>query len=229
MQPIVAGSQIFQPDQRIAYEVDYWPSAFATVENDLASGGIVTDLYEPKVAGAWGSVLTGLPTATAGTEISGVISPSSALQAVFTSGRVANLADYWGAGAPGHHGAGIAGQVLYHWRLYLRDPTGRSWFDGATNPTFTLAFAGQGYVKVTKTISGVTTNVKYQTGTPFGGSNIGGTSYSNDALSERDFLVNGYRFSETISTMAAGDYLDIYYVQNAEVWGGYAFKVIQGT
>src|SRR5690348_8086682 len=162
MQPIVAGSQIFQPDQRIAYEVDYWPSAFATVENDLASGGIVTDLYEPKVAGAWGSVLTGLPTATAGTEISGVISPSSALQAVFTSGRVANLADYWGAGAPGHHGAGIAGQVLYHWRLYLRDPTGRSWFDGATNPTFTLAFAGQGYVKVTKTISGVTTNVKYR-------------------------------------------------------------------
>jgi hypothetical protein len=102
-----------------------------------------------------------------------------------------------------------------HYRLHVRPVAGRSWFSTNSSITFSLALAGQGYVRVTKTVSGSTTEV-----------NVGGTA--GFSLTEADWLDQGYRFTDVL-TLSAGDVIDIYYIQDREQWGGLVAKVVQGT
>lgn len=63
-----------------------------------------------------------------------------------TYGRVANVVDYWAAGAP--PGISKARYVVYHYRGFMSSTTNRAWAhpQGTTSSVW-LAFAGNGYVR----------------------------------------------------------------------------------
>lgn len=216
MQAIAANSLIFQPQQQTSFSIDYWDTAFATLEGNEASGGIVMDLRQPKGDGTYtlkAAVTAAAATtdATYGTAAMAAFVNAANSAAVVTNGRVANLIGYWAAGAPGEHGAGVRGKVAYHFRCYLRSINGRTWFSSAAQPTFSIAVAGNGYIRIDKRVGGTVTTLL------------------NRAVLEADFLENGLTFTPSITNMSAGDYLDIFYVQDGELWGGFVVKSVSGS
>jgi hypothetical protein len=105
--------------------------------------------------------------------------------------------------------------VALHWRGFIRPAAGRGWFDTASSVTLSLAFAGQGFVRCTKTISATTTDLQIN-------------SANGYQLSEQDWIDQGYRFTSTV-TLAPGDSIDVYYLQDKETWGGLTAKVVSGS
>lgn len=207
IQSLLAGSQAFEADQQPEWEISYWDTPFSVLEGDVASGGIPFWLREPTTAGVFSTAALKAATTQAGCD-----SAFTGLgREIVTNGRLPNLVGYWAGGAPGHHGAAFARRVCYRFKAYLRSVAGRSWFDAAPTPTWTPAFAGNGYLKVFKVVSG----------TP--------TLLYDGTLLEQEFLEGGFKLTATITNMAAGDYLDIFYIQDNEGWGGFVLKAIQGT
>lgn len=214
MQTFPTTSKTFAADQQWDFSVTSWDTPFTVLEGGVASGGIIFDLVEPKntSTATWKTYVDNFKGIAQNiSAVAGFTATSSIIQQV-TSGRVDNLAQYWAAGAPGHHGATVSGRVAYHFRCYLRSTTGRAWFSNTATPSWFLALAGNGYFRIDKTVASTVT-----------------TLYAG-MLTEKDFLVSGFAFTPTISNMAAGDFLDIYYIQTgAENWGGYTFKPVLGT
>ena len=227
VQAIPATTSLFQPDQVLDFAVDFWDTPMTVLEGDVASDGIPTDIRQPTAANVF-TLKSQLQSATA------VQCASRFSDATFSSsiigtdgstgvptGRLPNLINYWAGGAPGQHGANFAKQIAYHFSCYMRPVLGREWWSATASPTFCLAYAGSGYVRVTKTVGGVTTDVTYKDTT-------GSSVALNRNITEGDFLQNGLLISDAI-TLAPGERLDIYYVQSMDDWGGYVFKPVLGA
>jgi len=209
---IPVATTIFQQDQSLAFTVNHWDTPYSPLENDVASGGIIMDVREPLGDGTY-TLKTNLAAASASNAYT-TFTNSSYSKSVVASGRTDNLIGYWAGGAPGRHGASVRRRVAYHFRCYLRPVNGREWWSASAAPNFQIAYAGNGYVRITKTVSGVTTDVTK------------GAVAINGAMTEADYLANGLPLSDAISTMNADDYLDIYYIQDNESWGGFVFKAV---
>lgn len=224
VQAIPTTSSLFQPDQVLDFSVDYWDTPMTALEADVASSGIPMDIRQPKPDYTF-TLKTQLLAATAANCASTFSNSSYSASIVGTdgstgvpTGRIPNLIKYWAGGAPGDHGAQFAKQVAYHFSAYMRPVTGREWWSATASPTFCLALAGSGYVRITKTVSGVTSDVTYK--------NVSGSSVAiNRTISEGDYLQNGLLISDSM-TLAPGDRLDIYYVQDRDDWGGFVFKAV---
>lgn len=211
MQPFPTTSQTFSADQQWDFSVTGWDTPFTVLEGGVASGGIIFDLVEPKdtSAATWKAFVDAFKSATQNASALAAFTGNANIIQQVSNGRVDNLAQYWAAGAPGQHGATVSGRVAYHFKGYLRSAAARGWFSTLTTPTWYLALAGNGYFRIDKTVSGVVTTI-------FSG-----------MVTEKDFLVNGFSFTPTISNMAAGDSLDIYYIQTGtENWGGYCINPV---
>lgn len=201
----------FSSDQVQSAVVDTWDTPFTPLESDVASAGLPLDVYQPDGTTPWATYASAVASATTANLATTFAQNAEAL---VTNGRVPNLYESWGAGAPAWYGVEVAGQVALHYHGVLRSVAGRSWFADTTAVTMSLALAGSGFVRLTKTVSGVTSEV-----------NIHGTAgYS---VSEQDFLDNGLQFTD-VFTLNPGDALDLYYVQNGEVFGGLVAKAILG-
>jgi hypothetical protein len=212
MQPLnQASTQHFAPDQRFSWQVEYWDTPFAALENDVASAGLIMDIREPSASGNWNAFKSALKAVGTNTSALTAFQDATNSTATVTSGRVPVLADYWAGGAAGWYGVSTTGRVAYRFRCHLRAASARSWWSSAANPWFFVAVAGQGYVRIEKHV-GATTTVVFA-----------------DNVSEAEFLKRGFKFSADVTDMGAGDYLDIYYVQDAaDPWGGYVFKICDG-
>lgn len=213
MQPLSATTSAFAPDQQFSYEICSWDTPFTVLEQDEASNGIIFDVREPKSDGTW-TLKAALRAATAA-NAAAVFSGDTGSAAVITGGRIANVVIYWDGGAPGVHGALWARKVAYHFRLYPRTTTGRAWFSNASPLVFRLGLGGNGYVRLIKTTAGGTASQVLW-------DNLA-SSDINGAITESEFLNDGLRKTDSIS-LAAGDYLDLYYVQSNETWGGLVVK-----
>lgn len=202
----------------ITTTIDYFDTPFTALEDDYASFGIPVDVRQPTGGGTFsvkaqidavGNTTSAVSTFTNATYSSSVLFDDAGAA---ISGRVANLVGYWAGGAPGHHGFSHKGRVAYHWRCYIRPAGARKWWNPAATPTWRLAFGGNGYVRIEKVVSGSVSVL-----------------FKGD-VTEAHFLENGLRTTDLITDMTAGDYLDIYYVQDEKfTWGGYVFKAISGT
>lgn len=206
-------TKLFSQDQTTAFSVSYWNTPFSPLQGGIASAGIKFSMKEPTAAGVF-SVKADLAAATASNTATAWTNATA--NTVQANGRVPNLVGYWAGGAPGYHGASVSGRIAYRFECTMRSTTGRAWWSAVTNPVFWLALGGNGYFKVVKTVSGVATNVL-----------ING---ANDAqLTEIGYLTAGLAISAQLTTLAAGDKLDIYYVQDQDNWGGFVVKAVQGA
>lgn len=212
-------TRLFSADQVFDHTIDFWDSPFTPIVSDVASDGILFSLVQPTSTGAF-TVKSALQAATAANAASAWTGATATT--VVSSGRLPNLVGYWAAGAPGYHGANYRGRVAYRFQCTLRSTTGRGWWSSSSSVTFWLAFAGCGYVRVVKTVSGTPSNVLVKT-------DHNGTGSQDVTLTEALFIKDGFAQSEAI-TLAAGDKLDIYYVQDTtDAWGGFVFKAITGS
>jgi hypothetical protein len=209
---VPANSSLFAQDQLESCVVDTWNTPFTVLEGGVASAGMVVDVRQPDGSTKWTDYLASLKTSTA-SGLSGAF--HSASVTAVAAGRTPNCFDSWGAGSPAWYGAQRAGQVAIRYSGVLRSVLGRTWFSAASSVQFSLAVAGSGYCRVTKTVSGVTSEVL-----------VAGTAGAS--LTEQDFLENGLRFTEVI-TLAPGDGLSVYYVQNGEAIGGFVAKAVKGS
>lgn len=121
---------------------------------------------------------------------------------VFTNGRVGSLVAYWDAGAPGWHGASVNGRLAYRFTGYFRNP---SWFGGTG--TYRFAVGGSGYVRIVLNQSTIV--------------------FEGD-LSEDRFLTSGLTVTDAVA-IAPGARVDVYYIQDGEVWGGYVVKLLPSS
>lgn len=198
--------------------VQYWDTPYPVLENDHPTGGIPMWIREPRGDGTF-SLRTALQSATLNADASGVFDDDTYSKPILIDdegnqkeGRVMSLINYWAGGAPNWHGASVQGKVAYHFRLYLRAPEGRSWWSSADKPDFMLLAAGNGFMRVDKVVSGTVTTIH------------------NADVTEAMFLESGLLPLARITTMQVGDYLDIYYVEDASFgWGGYVFKAMLYT
>lgn len=214
-QAIPSTTSIFQQDQTLAATISYWDTPFTALENNVASNGIVMDVREPYSSGV--TTLSALKTALGAAAASGAYAAftnATNSKPVVSNGVTDNLINYWAGGAPGRHGASVSQRVAYHFKCCLRPVTGREWWSTSTAPNFQVAFAGNGWVRITKTIAGVTTDL------------TSGAVAINGTMTEADFLANGLKLSDAITTMNPADCLDIYYIQDGEPWGGFVFKAV---
>ena len=205
MKPISPTSQIFAPDQQYQYVVSYWDTPMTPLRNDIASNGLRMDVVEPTATG-----LYDFPAAIRTVAASGVADAWTAAQGerVLTDGRVANLIGYWAGGAPGYHGATKNRQVGYKFEGTFRTATGRDWFSAAEPVTqVTFAVAGSGYVRIIKNNT---------------------TDLFNGIITEEGYLNSGPSWATTTS-LAAGDTISVYYVQDKELWGGFVVKAYAGA
>ena len=110
-------SRIFQKDQLLDYSISYFDTPFSPLENDVASGGLILNVRQPKANGIPFTLRTSLEVATA-SGARGAFDDSSNTESdpVVTLGRAANVIGYWAGGAPNYHGAGFRRQVAYHFR-----------------------------------------------------------------------------------------------------------------
>lgn len=215
MQAVLPKSKQFEQDQQRLFTVEYWDTPFTPLENGEASGGIQFDLMNPKADGTW-ELPAYIRAATADTDISTAFTSTTYGQAGMLDGRLPNVVGYWAGGAPAEHGGNTNGAVAYHFYGRLRSTAGREWFDSNITPTWHLAVAGQGYVRIDKhvTVAEVTTV----------------TTVFNGEITESDYLLHGFKFSSTINNMAEDDELHIYYVQGpTDPWGGLVVKAINGA
>lgn len=195
--------------------IDYWDTPYPVLENGVASNGIPMWVREPRGDGVF-TLKAQLAAAANDADASSIFDDNSYSSPILINnagvqkeGRIGTLINYWGGGAPNTHGASVTGNVAYHFRCYLRPPQGRAWWSSATIPDWHLLAAANGFVRIDKVVSGVVT-----------------TLYKGDLL-ESHFLESGLRDIAQISDMQLGDYLDIYYVQDAAYdWGGYVFKAV---
>jgi hypothetical protein len=211
MQPVIPTSQMFSTEQQRVFSVEFFDTPMTPLEGNAASGGVQFDLVNPKADGTWG-----LPAYIAGAatnvDISATFLSSTFGTLGYQNGRLANVIGYWAGGSPAEHGGTTNGAVAYHFYGKLRAATARSWFDATTTPTWYLALAGQGFVRVDTKVGATVTTI------------------FNGQLSEFDYLTNGFQISATINTMVAGSELHIYYVQSKnDGWGGLVVKAIQGA
>jgi hypothetical protein len=204
-------------DAQYSHSIDSFNTPFTPLEGDVASYGLRVDVCEPHATYSWsgGTSFIGDLQAAAASAVQGVFVNAAKATQIISDGRAPNVLEYWSAGAPLWYGAGQRGRVAIHYGCKLRPVVGRSWFSASSSVTFSLALAGSGYVRCTKTVSGTTTNV-LTNGTP------------GFQLTEADWLDQGYRFTEVL-TLAPGDSIDIYYIQNLDRWGGLVAKVVEGT
>lgn len=220
LQGINPNTSMFQPDQVLDFAVDTWDTPFAFLEGDTASNGIYMDVRQPTSTGVY-TVKTNLDSATAANCTSTFLN-SSFSSAIVTGGRTPVLMNYWAGGAPAQHGAEFNAQVAYHFKCTLRGVPGREWWSNAGSVTFCLAYAGFGYVRVTKTVAGVTSDVTYT-------DNTGASQPLKRQITEGLYLQNGLLISDSI-TLSTGDSLDIYYIQDvSDDWGGFVFKPVLGA
>lgn len=200
--------QQFASDQQPICTVQVWNSPFTALESDIASGGLILDVREAIDAASWTTFLANMRGAAAANVLTTF---NAGGVATVVNGRTINVLEYWAGGAPAWYGVTQRARTALHWRGVIRDNPGRAWFDTASTVTLSLAVAGQGYIRVVKkTAGGVYSDVL------------------NTTISEADYLENGYVLSAGVS-LAAGDLLDVYYVQNGEPWGGVVVKAIKGN
>lgn len=199
----------FQRDQQISWRIEYWDTPFLALDGDVASAGIRLDVREPHASYPWSQFRSSF-----------VADFDNATRcfARVTDGRTDQLVGYWAGGAPAHHGVTTNGRVAYRFRCYLRPPAGRGWFDSSPTPAFFLAVAGQGrmHIQKVRAVSG-------------GGATT--VLLAAQDVTEQGFLENGYVLLPTINDMAAGDYLEIYYIQDAayDPWGGFVVKAVAAS
>ena len=202
MKASIPTSQQFQPDQQFQYVVEYWNTPMTPLRNDLASNGIRMDVVEPRATDGVFTYLAAINTGAA----SGVDAAWDAATGyqVLTNGRIGNLIGYWAGGAPGYHGASVNRQVGYRFEGDVRSVTGRDWFSSAApiNPMY-FGAVGSGYLRI---ILNHTTDI------------------FNGVLTEEQYLHDGPTWSSSVS-IASGDTISVYYVQDEEDWGGFVVKV----
>lgn len=238
MQPLMSGDSSFSQDQKLAYTVEFWDSPFPVSDNDHGSAGLVLDLRQPKSDGTFvysGTSVhlrTALQSASAGT-VYGIYTSSNYSAAVITGGRTGPVVGYWSGGAPGQHGAQYYGQVAYHFRGYWRAGADRAWFSPYDSPTFRFAVAGNGWVRITKTVNGATTDVFDGAGASVHGQYVTEERFIDTLLPDDTSAytqMGGYQLSAAISDLVPNrDYVDIYYLEDGEQWGGFVVKAITGT
>lgn len=208
---------IAQSDATYNHTIDSWDSPFSPLESDVASFGMRVDAVEPHVSYAWSgstSFLTDFKAAAA-TSLLSTFTDVTKVSQLIVDGRTPNALDFWSAGAPLWYGSSQRGRVAIHYGGALRPVVGRSWFATASAVTLSLALAGSGLVRCTKTISGTTTDLLVD-------------GVVGQTLTEAYWLDQGYRFTDVV-TLNPGDRIDIYYVQNFDIWGGLVAKVLSGS
>lgn len=224
MQPFVPDTQMFQKDQRPAFVAEFWDTPFTPLRNDIASGGIKFTLREPTADGVFDVLATMQGSAAAGCASAFT---ASIAHDVLVDGRTDNLIDYWAGGAPGKHGASVAGRVAYRFRCTLRSGTARDWFALTSPVTFAIACGGAGYFRVVHT--------PVSSGTPIDllFTDPQAKTLPGVIIAEAMFLSvsdGGLRFTSP-TAFATGDQLDLYYVQDRASkvgyeFGGYLFKAV---
>lgn len=208
-------SWLLSGEQQTAATVCYWDTPFTPLEGDVASAGLKLEVREPLPTANWRQYLAAFRAAATPAALQAAFQDTTASYATVGDGRVANVLEYWGGGAPAWYGVTQRQRMGLHWTGVFRGVSGRSWFSANAAETLTLALAGNGYVRVVRTSGAVATEVLLN-----GSAGV--------QLSETDYLTDGYVVSEPI-TLAAGDTLDIYYVQNGELWGGLVVKAALGS
>lgn len=213
-------SRIFQKDQILDYSISYFDTPFSPLENDVASSGLILDVRQPKPNGVAFTLRASVEGASAsGAKAAFDDSGDTESASIVSDGRASNVMGYWSGGAPNYHGAEFRRQIAYHYRCYLKNNGDRDWWASGVTPAFSLAFAGNGYFRITQTKDGATTDVEDLDGNPINGD-----------YSEADFLQNGLQFTEVITDLDdTGDYIDIYYIQDREAWGGFVVKAVAGS
>jgi hypothetical protein len=217
---IPTGSLLLDAEQQTAFRIQYWDSAFTPLSGDLASDGIALSVRQPLLVKTWSAYAAALKVAPAALTGAGSLGEAFADDAVsvatVASGRVPNVLESWSAGAPAWYGVTQRARLAIRWSMQLRPPSARSWFSSLDTPPFSLAVAGSGWIRILKTVNGVTSEVL-----------VGGAAGYN--LTETGYLTDGLVFTEVIDGLSSGDALDIFYVQNAEQWGGLVVKAVAGT
>lgn len=210
-------TEIFNPNQRPTYKVEYWDTPYTPLTkdgspNDIASAGIPFYMREPmNDVDRTFEVATAVQAASAA-NVRTAFNNTSNSDIVVDSGRVANLVGYWAGGAPGYYGASVNRRVAMHWKLTFRSVAARSWFSSASSPTVHFAFGANGYVRIVKNLT----------------TNLWGGTVNDGMVSEKQYLIDGLNLTAS-TTLSAGDTIDIFYVQDLEDWGGFVFKCVLGA
>lgn len=208
-------SLLLSGDQQTSAHVTTWDTPFTVLDSNVASAGLVLTVREPRPGQSWTQYVRNLQGAAVA-DVASTFDDATLSTATVDQGRTPNLIESWGAGAPAWFGSTQQGKVALHWHGVLRPVAGRSWFSTDPAPTFSLALGGNGFVRITKTVAGVTSEVLIN-------------GQAGLELTETDFLTNGLVWTEVLASLNAGDALDIYYVQNGELWGGLVAKVVSGS
>lgn len=213
MQGILSTSQAFQSDQEHETEITYYDTPFTVLENGVASGGIRFDLINPVTNAPW-TIRGWIETASTNTDISQSFKAVDSSFVTTSDGRVPSVIDYWAGGSPAHLGGNYNGRVALHYWGQLRSALGRAWFDANEIPTWHLAIAGSGWIRIDKHVGNTVTTI------------------FNQLVSESDFVLNGFAFSTGIADLEDDPThsLHIYYVQgDVEPWGGLVVKAVNGA
>lgn len=214
-------SEQLRATQTPAVQVELLDAVYPVFEGGVGSGGLILEVVNPTPGVVWDArrALEAVPAHTHADAVlreSGTpVSFPDAQGHATTEGRTDQVCWYWAGGAPAHFGATANGQIALHVRGWLRPAAARAWFDPAEVPTWYLALAGQGYVRVDVCRAGEGNAPQ----TVFRGS-----------LTEGDYLLSGYALSLPCQ-LAPGDQLDLYYVQDAhrDPWGGLVVKAVRGA
>lgn len=232
MQLTKNNTQQFKADQRIAVQVEYWDTPYTALDNGVASAGVPMNVRQPLDTGTW-TLPSIFKSAADNTDLSGTgtnafnndtYSKACLRDSAGTrvEGVTDNLIGYWAAGAPGHHGASWNGRVAYHFRLKLRPVNGRSWWSTTATPSFFLALAGSGWMRIDRKVGSTVTTI-------FKG-NLSETRFLDEDGGYEVTNASGYASSSKTSlAISSSDQLDVYYIQDAgDPWGGFVIKAVLG-
>ena len=198
----------FVPDQSTEFEVKVWDTPCSFLESDLASTGMQLRVREPVSVADWGAYTASWLAASATSAESAFANVAST--AIVSDGRIPQVQQYWGSGAPNWWGASKRGMISACFSGVLNPTAQRAWFMGNTSITF--ACAGSGLLKIVKVPA---------SGAPM--------ELLSAELTEVGYLQNGFTYSLT-DTFVTGDRIRVYYLQRGtEDWGGLVVKVVAGT
>lgn len=188
---------VYSTEQQPIYKIEYWNTPFSTLYNNVASNGLRMDVY---------NVVDGQGATFESMTLNDTTWNAMMTNVALANGRVANTIGYWAGGAPGQHGASRVRQVAYRIRGTVRTAADRAWYNASASFTMKFAVAGSGRMRIT----------------------VNGTDVlpvGSRKLSEQDFLTRGPTYSSAVS-LANGDDVVIYYVQDLESWGGFVVKPV---
>jgi hypothetical protein len=183
-------SAAFSADQQVTFRASYWDTPFTAPSEGIeyAAFELLGTLPSCSTVEEWEAVLN-----------SGLVRPVLGSEdGQYRTGRVPNVYQYWGTGAP--DGVGTARRVVLKFSGTVQP---WRWLDF---PGHTMVLGGQGTVHVFRTSMD-------------GAGEVRTTAVLREPSESSSGLV-------PVQAYEPGDRLDIYYVQDGEPWGGIVAKLV---